>query len=66
MPPQLSDWAARYSYTLDLAGGLVTERLASLPGPVCLLCAERRPDDCHRSLIAEWLAGRGWEVEHIV
>lgn len=25
-----------------------------------------RPGDCHRKLVADWLAERGWEVVHIV
>ena len=38
-----------------------------VPGPICLLCAERRPEDCHRALIAQYLASvAGKEVEHLV
>lgn len=29
---------------------------ALVDGPVCLMCLERRPEDCHRSMVAEWLA----------
>jgi uncharacterized protein (DUF488 family) len=32
----------------------------------CLLCLERRPEDCHRTVLAEVLRRRhGFEVEHI-
>ena len=63
---EFDDWADRYRRLLESAGELLTERLLSLPGPVCLLCAERRPEECHRTLIADWLAERGWEVVHLV
>lgn len=32
-------------------------------GPVCLLCAEDRPDRCHRRLLAEYFRDRLPEVE---
>lgn len=35
-------------------------------GIVALMCAEGRPEDCHRSLIADALTVRGRAVEHIV
>jgi uncharacterized protein (DUF488 family) len=37
-------------------------------GPVCLLCSEATPDQCHRSLVAERLA-TAWgdvEIRHLV
>jgi hypothetical protein len=52
----LPDWPERYSRLLDLAGDLLTDRLAAVPGPVCLLCSEKRAADCHRSMIADHLA----------
>jgi uncharacterized protein (DUF488 family) len=30
------------------------------------MCAEARPEECHRSLIADALTARGIAVEHIV
>jgi uncharacterized protein (DUF488 family) len=40
------------------------EELAELAGnePVCLLCFERDPAQCHRRIIAERLAERGFEA----
>ncbi len=62
----LDDWPARYDRLLAGSGELLTERLLALPGPVCLLCAEKRPAECHRRLVAEWVAGRhGFEVRHL-
>jgi len=58
----LPDWRERYAALLERAGDLLTARLAGLPQPTCLLCAERRPTDCHRSLIAAYLAARGATV----
>ena len=34
-------------------------------GPTVIMCAEAVPWRCHRSLIADALAARGIEVEHI-
>ena len=60
------DWRERYSLVLDVAGDLLTERLRHLDRPLCLMCAERRVDDCHRKQLAEYLVKKGWgEVEHI-
>jgi len=59
------DWRERYALLLERAGDLLTERLAGLAQPYCLLCAERRPAECHRSLIADWLAAHGASVYHI-
>lgn len=58
----LPDWRERFALLLERAGDLLTARLAELPQPFCLLCAERRPAECHRSLIAGYLAARGAEV----
>jgi uncharacterized protein (DUF488 family) len=30
--------------------------------PICLLCFERDPANCHRRILAQRLAARGWEV----
>lgn len=35
-------------------------------GPVCLLCYERNPEECHRNRVAEIICERtGIEVEHL-
>ena len=33
---------------------------------LCLMCAERDPAQCHRSLIADWLVVHGEEVLHLI
>lgn len=40
------------------------EELASLAAtrPICLLCFEREPAQCHRRILAQRLAGRGMEI----
>ena len=35
-------------------------------GPIAIMCAEAVPWRCHRSLIADALASRGWTVRHIL
>lgn len=60
------DWAESYSLLLEQSGELLTRRLADLDGPICLLCAEKKPENCHRSILAAWLAERGWSVCHLI
>jgi uncharacterized protein (DUF488 family) len=46
--------------------GLVEEKLEQ-ERRVCLVCFERNPEECHRSVLASrWRARRGRRVEHIV
>jgi uncharacterized protein (DUF488 family) len=61
----MEDWPRRYRRLVDRAGDLLTERLAEVPGPVCLMCAEKRAADCHRRILAEYLTNQGWEAEHL-
>ena len=63
---EYDDWEARYKTLLDQSGDLLIGRLAGIPQPFCLLCAEKRVSECHRRLIAEYLVEKkGAEVEHI-
>jgi uncharacterized protein (DUF488 family) len=63
---EYDDWEARYKTLLDQAGDLLVDRLAGVPQPFSLLCAEKRVADCHRRLIAEYLVEKkGAKVEHI-
>jgi uncharacterized protein (DUF488 family) len=60
------DWEEQYKKLMDSCGKLLTQRLINIPGPICLLCAERRVEDCHRKLVAEFLAKHfGAEVNHL-
>ena len=59
------DWGERYQQLLEKDGDLLIEPLQSIPGPFCLLCAEKSPAECHRFLIAGYLVSKGYEVEHI-
>ena len=63
----MDDWSQRYRRLMDQAGDLLVERLLHLPEPqpFCLMCAEKRAEECHRKAIADWLAARGHQVEHI-
>jgi uncharacterized protein (DUF488 family) len=62
----LPDWKDRYRRLLHYAGDVLIERLRGIPGPLCLLCCEKEPKDCHRLILAELLEKRGHEVEHLV
>ena len=63
----LDDWPDRYRRLFDAAGEVLIDRLLQLPPPYALLCAEKRPDECHRRVIADHLARtRGVEVVDLV
>jgi uncharacterized protein (DUF488 family) len=53
------DWPRRYRLLLDGALGVLTERLAGIPGPLALLCAERAVERCHRGPLADALVAAG-------
>jgi uncharacterized protein (DUF488 family) len=55
-------WPERYRELLAREGDARTRRLLALDGPTCLLCAEKRPAECHRTLVADWLAAHGHEI----
>lgn len=60
------DWQERYQRLLEGAGALLTERLEGIPGPICLLCAEKRVAECHRRQVADYLAThKGAAVRHL-
>ncbi len=60
------DWQDRYRQLLDSAGPLLVARLEHIPGPICLLCAEKRVAECHRQQVADYLAKhKGAVVGHI-
>lgn len=59
------DWKQRYQKLLEQAGDLLIDRLRQVPGPFCLMCAEKQVARCHRQLIAEYLSRKGYLVEHI-
>jgi len=40
--------------------------LTKMPGPVCIMCAESDPAECHRSFISDWLVAQGQRVVHLL
>ena len=62
------DWQDAYRRLLAAAGDVLTERLFALQltGPICFMCAEKEPERCHRALLGEHLAKRGYDLRHIV
>jgi len=59
------DWQVRYGDLMTKVGDMLIERLLQVSPPFCLMCAEKAAERCHRAIIAEYLAARGYEVEHI-
>jgi uncharacterized protein (DUF488 family) len=61
------NWPALYHEFLDRAGALLVTRLEAIPQPYCLMCAEKSPSECHRTIIAEYMARTyGVDVHHIM
>ena len=61
-----ADWQERYRKLLESSGELLTARLADIPEPWCLLCAEKRVAECHRQQIAEYLAKyKRAQIQHL-
>ncbi len=57
---------ARHMRTAEAQADLQTAADLAHGGGVCLLCYERQPDFCHRSIVADALAQRiGVEVRHL-
>ncbi len=63
---EYDDWKPRYAELMARSGSLLTSRIVDVPTPFCLMCAEKRVDDCHRKHIAKYLESFGWTVKHIV
>jgi uncharacterized protein (DUF488 family) len=40
--------------------------LAARTDDLCIMCAESKPEDCHRLHIADWLAARGQRIVHLL
>lgn len=59
------DWSDRYRRLIELAGDLLCERLALVPRPFVLMCAERKSVECHRLHIANRLERAGCPVMHL-
>ena len=59
------DWAVPYQQLLDRDGVALVEPLQQIPQPFCLMCCEKRVAACHRKLIADFMASRGHDIEHI-
>lgn len=39
---------------------------AAKEAPLCIMCAETDPVDCHRSHISDWLVAHGERVMHLI
>jgi uncharacterized protein (DUF488 family) len=57
---------ADYMQTAEFWNALEELMMHGRRGPTAIMCAEAVPWCCHRSLIADALAARGWEVKHIL
>jgi uncharacterized protein (DUF488 family) len=62
---ECDDWEERFGEYFRRVGDLLTARLGGVPEPFCLLCSERDARKCHRRVVAEHLAAKGYEVHHL-
>jgi uncharacterized protein (DUF488 family) len=59
------DWKERYPEHLRQGGDQLLEGLWRAERPFCLMCAEKRAQDCHRKMIADALVAKGGRAVHI-
>jgi uncharacterized protein (DUF488 family) len=57
---------ADYMATPEFAAGLEELEKTASEKTVAIMCAEAVPWRCHRSLVADALVARGWDVFHIM
>lgn len=57
---------ADHMRTPEFAAGLVRLIALARAVPTALMCAEAKPEDCHRSLLSDALIVHGAAVEHVV
>lgn len=57
---------ADYMQTAEFRNALEELMMHGRQGPSAIMCAEAVPWRCHRSLIADALVARGWEVRHVL
>jgi uncharacterized protein (DUF488 family) len=57
---------ADYMQTDEFASHLATLIELAAQTPTAVMCAEARPESCHRSFIADALVARGVEVHHVL
>jgi uncharacterized protein (DUF488 family) len=50
----------------ELEAGLRQLEALGRAGPTASLCAERDWRDCHRRIVSDALAARGWEIVHLI
>jgi len=62
-----AEYERRFKALLKERDPLKNSHLVREPGPVCLLCAEDKPTQCHRRLVADHYAERvqGVEIRHL-
>lgn len=59
------DWKLKYQLHLEEKGEMLCLKLYELKTSFCLLCAEKYASTCHRKVISDYLADKGYEVEHL-
>jgi len=55
-----ADWKYLYRNHIKPVIPSVVEKLRRMKAPICLMCKEKHPEDCHRSIIAHELSFSGF------
>lgn len=61
------DYERKFKEVLAQRNPMLSIDFLNEKGPVCLLCAEDKPLQCHRRLVAEYYAGHveGLQIKHL-
>jgi uncharacterized protein (DUF488 family) len=59
------NWKQKYQPYLEEKGEVLCSKLYELNTSFCLLCCEKYASGCHRKVIADYLADKGYEIEHL-
>lgn len=62
---KMPGWSENYATALIERLPACEQQLLDAEAPMCLLCAEKRAEDCHRKIIADELEKRGHTAIHI-
>ncbi|NLE27048.1 MAG: DUF488 domain-containing protein [Clostridiaceae bacterium] len=59
------DWKPKFQLHWEQNKDSLCSRLYELNIPFCLLCCEKYASTCHRKVISDYLADKGYEVKHL-
>jgi len=61
----MSNWRDLFQKYVENQEPSWITRISEILGPCCLMCSEKKNNECHRAIITDYLSKKGWEIEHI-